>query len=260
MLVPVTTDPTSVESTSTPIQVGVKNRPDPRTVVLVVFTINALVMSPTSLAVVMCAVGVSLLALTVTRAFRWALTLLAVESFWLLLALIPGQLWHSTWTALVAVLGYWMFKLCAAGGIAAYAVAVVVPSELVAGLRQLRVPIGITVPLTVLFRFIPIVFVEYAAVREAMSLRGLRMGWQGIIHPLKYLEFILVPLLSACARLADEMTAAGMVRGLGSRIRPTTIKKLRFGWMDVAWIAVLALLLYLKPHLESITLVGGGIA
>ena len=38
------------------------------------------------------------------------------------------------------------------------------------------------------------------------------------------------------------MTAAAMVRGLGSKIQPSTLSKLGFGLVDAAWIAVLIVL------------------
>ncbi|WP_406712229.1 hypothetical protein [Trueperella pyogenes] len=69
---------------------------------------------------------------------------------------------------------------------------------------------------------------------------------------------MLVPLLTSCSRIADELTAAGMVRGLGSPISPTTLKRLRFGVPDLAFLIVVAAVLAATPLTNSISLVAGG--
>lgn len=214
-------------------------KPDPRTAMLLVFVINALVMGRNSMAVSLLAFGVVIVALGSTR--RWCVLagILGVEALWLTLFLVLPYFWANPLTAFLAVVGYWMFKLTTAGGIAAYAIIVVQPGQLVAALRRVHMPIAVTVPVIVLLRFIPLVFSEYHAVREAMALRGLSMGWRAAIHPLQFLEFILVPLLASCTRIADEMTAAGMVRGLGSKLRPSSLSKLGFSWIDALWLAIL---------------------
>ncbi|MGJ9492285.1 energy-coupling factor transporter transmembrane component T family protein [Actinotignum sp. GS-2025b] len=209
-------------------------RPDPRTVLLLVLVGNALVMTRGSFLLAVIVVLVAALALVSNGRVKLALGIIVVESFW-------------------------MFKLCAAAALAGYALTVLVPGELVAALRALRIPVAVTAPITVLLRFLPIVVSEYRAVREAMALRGLAMGWSAVFHPLRYLEFILVPLLSSCARIADDMTAAGTLRGLGSRTRPTSLHRLRFSWVDALWLAVIAALIVARYYLANISFTPGGV-
>ncbi|MDY3127560.1 MAG: energy-coupling factor transporter transmembrane component T [Corynebacterium sp.] len=235
-----------------------QRRPDPRTVLLSVFVINALVMGRTGLLTVVITSGVIFMALVVARAMKWALIFLLAQSFLLFLAIGLPFLWVNKVTAFLVILGYWTCKLCAAFGIAAYAFRVVFPDELVAALRRMHIPTAVTVPLVVLFRFIPTVFSEYQAVREAMALRGIQTGWKALLRPFAYLEFVLVRLLFSCSRIADEMTAAGMVRGLGSKIQPTTLKPLKFGFRDLLWLIVIALLTIVVWKTRNITLIPGG--
>lgn len=217
-------------------------RPDPRTVLLALAIINFLSVSRLGITVVMLSTGVTLVALALIRAWKAALGVLIMQSLWVFFILGLPRLWANGFTAFLATTSFWFLQLTGAGAIALYAIRRIQPGELVAGLRQLRFPRAIVTPLTVLLRFIPIVISEYRDISEAMSLRGLSMGWQAWAHPLRYLEFVMVPLLMSCSRLADEMTAAAMVRGLGSPRRPTTVRHLQVRPIDVAWWLVLAAL------------------
>ncbi|MDY5588710.1 MAG: energy-coupling factor transporter transmembrane component T [Arcanobacterium sp.] len=235
-----------------------QTRPDPRTVLLVMFVLNALVMSHSGMVIMLGVAAVTLGALLSARAYSWAGGFCAIQAMWLVFIFVLPKIWPCGFTAFLVVLSYWMFKLCAVGGLAGYALKVIVAGELVAGLRSLRIPVAVTVPVVVLLRFVPMVVREYRAVREAMALRGLQLGWRALLHPLRYLELVLVPLLASCARIADEMTAAGMVRGLGSKIRPSTLKQLRFNWLDLLWLLILAGLCVLTLFAGGLPIISGG--
>ncbi len=213
-----------------------KLRPDPRLVLLAMVVCNIAVMSQVDLRLVAICSVLTALALITARAWKTVITMLAIEGMWaFFLGLAPG-LWPNVVTGFLAMVGLWLIRFTVSAALAGYFIIAVVPGELVASLRRLHVPIAITVPLTVLLRFLPMVASEYRAVREAMTLRGLSQGWRAWLHPLRYLEFVLVPMLFASTRIADEMTAAGMVRGLGSRRQPSMMTQFRFGLVDACWL------------------------
>lgn len=54
--------------------------------------------------------------------------------------------------------GYWMVSSISVG-------------ELAAALQRMRVPLSVTVPLTVMFRFFPTAVSQRRAIRDAMSMR-----------------------------------------------------------------------------------------
>ena len=66
-------------------------------------------------------------------------------------------------------------------------------------------------------------------------MRGVDLGIRGVLrHPLVIAERFLVPLLSSIARVADDLAASSVVRGLGGPTRPTSLTRLR----ATAWDAV----------------------
>ncbi|MFV0451294.1 MAG: energy-coupling factor transporter transmembrane component T family protein [Propioniciclava sp.] len=137
-------------------------------------------------------------------------------------------------------LGFWLFRFGVALLAAAYVIITVTPSAFVSGMYRARVPRFLSVPLAVMLRFIPQARVEFVAVIEAMTLRGIPMTTSAWFRqPLRSIEYLVVPLLVSSSRLADDLTASGLVRGLGGTERPTPMVENRFSWRD--WVAVLAI-------------------
>lgn len=113
------------------------SRPDPRTVILVIFVLNALVMSRLPIVITFLVAGIALLALLLSHCYSWALGFLAVEGTWVACIYLFPRIWPSALTAFLMVLGYWMIRICTVGGLAGYAIKTIVPGELVAGLRKI---------------------------------------------------------------------------------------------------------------------------
>ena len=111
-------------------------------------------------------------------------------------------------------------------------------SELITAFRQLHAPRAFIIPLAVVFRFIPVAFQEFRGVLEALALRGFS-GSALWLHPVRTAEKLSVPVLSASARIADDLAAA-LIRGLGAPGTPTSVVRLRFSLVDALTIAVVA--------------------
>ncbi len=84
-------------------------------------------------------------------------------------------------------------------------------SELLNALEKLHLPKKMIIALTLMFRYFPIFLRERRIIKESMQMRGIAMSWR---TPVRNLEYILVPQLFRCSILAEELTAAGLTRGL----------------------------------------------
>lgn len=104
-------------------------------------------------------------------------------------------------------------------------------SEFMAAMERLHLTQKITIPLSVMFRFFPTVGEEYAAIGDAMRMRGIRLGGG---KPAKMLEYRMVPLMVSCVKIGDELSAAALTRGLGAPVRRTNICRIGFGAFDGA--------------------------
>lgn len=87
--------------------------------------------------------------------------------------------------------------------------------DLLGALTSARLPRDVVLSMAVTCRFVPTLCGEYACIRDAMAVRGVRTGLHGLLtRPLKQVEYILLPLMMRATRLADELSASAMTRGV----------------------------------------------
>ena len=122
--------------------------------------------------------------------------------------------------------------------------------DLMVALQRMRLPQSVTIPLAVMFRYIPTLRIEYRMIRNTMDIRGISdTFWKRIIHPISTVEYILIPLLMRCLKVTDELAASGTTRGLELEEKRYALNHVRFSWPEYAvtilGIAFLAALLFL---------------
>lgn len=206
--------------------------PDPRAILLAVMVINAVALSSGSTKALFASVVFTALCLLTVNA-RFCCVFLAI--FWVFYCSYLGLLavGRSTTAAFAAVVFLWFSRYTVSIGIGAVALLTLTPSALNAALRQLRLPIWIVLPLVVFVRIAPVIMAEAKAINEAMRLRGMKLGFARAV------EAFVIPLLSAVMRVGDELAAAALVRGLGSKYKPTTTFALRFSVVDALVVTAL---------------------
>lgn len=101
-----------------------------------------------------------------------------------------------------------------------FAVTTTTVSELVAAMERLHIPKQVTIPMAVMFRFFPTMMEEWAAIGDAMKMRGIHLrGGKAV----SILEYRLVPMLMCCVKIGEELSAASLTRGLGGPVKRTNI-------------------------------------
>ncbi len=213
---------------------------DPRTALLALLLINIIALSMRSQAALYAVAIMSLAALASTgrRKVFLAISLVIVGCF-AVFNLLP-LLSKSDLSMFFATLGYWFSRFGVSAAIGAYLLLTITAGEMISTLYRLKAPSFLSVPLTVMLRYLPSARQEMIAIREAMSLRGIPVNLTALLrHPMRTVEYLVVPLLVSSSRLADDLTASGLVRGLGGHTRPTPLRDSEFSWRDaVAIVAV----------------------
>ena len=230
----------------------VTSKLDPRTKLLALLVLNALVMraSPTSTLLAVQLLAVVALAWEVggRAAVRTGLGCLVCDALSLgspfLVAWLEGM---GSPRSVVLVIGtcsaiaFWFARFFAGFGLALYVYRTTRIGQMKAALRAVHLPRVFVDALAVAFRVIPTVGSEAVAIREAMEMRGVDLGIRGVLrHPLVIAERFLVPLLSSIARVADDLAASSVIRGLGGKARPTSLARLRATAWDVLALACVA--------------------
>ena len=111
----------------------------------------------------------------------------------------------------------------------AYVVGTTTVSEFTAGMLRMHWSEKIIIPLSVMFRFFPTVVDEAASISAAMRMRDIRLGGRNAGH---MLEYRLVPMITCCAKIGEELSAAALTRGLGGEVRRTNVCKIGFHVQD----------------------------
>lgn len=221
------------------------SRLDPRTKLLALLVLNAFVMraSPTSTLLAVQLLAVVALAWEVGGrvAVRTGLGCLVCDAFSLGSPLLVAWLEAvGSPRSVVLVIGtcaaiaFWFARFFAGFGIALYVYRTTRIGQMKAALRAIHLPRVFVDALVVAFRVLPTVGAEAVAIREALEMRGVDLGIRGVLrHPLVIAERFLVPLLSSIARVADDLAASSVIRGLGGKTRPTSLTRLRATAWDV---------------------------
>jgi energy-coupling factor transport system permease protein len=99
-------------------------------------------------------------------------------------------------------------------------------------LSGLRAPAGVILGMLVVFRFFPTMSAELRRLREAMRNRGLLRPSRIARHPLSTLEYILVPMLLHCLRIADELAVSALSRGIEAAVKRESYYSVKMGLRD----------------------------
>ncbi|MFT4086827.1 MAG: energy-coupling factor transporter transmembrane component T [Gordonia sp. (in: high G+C Gram-positive bacteria)] len=216
---------------------------DPRTKLLVVLISSVLLFAPGGTVWIPAVFLIGLAGALSTRAWGRAAGLTAASAVLAVIAFVLPVLAPSAGTAVAGVVASFALRFAVLGGVVAQLIATTDIGEFTAALRAARVPAVLLVPGTVMLRFIPVVAAETAAVADAMRLRGLAGPWALIRQPLRVTEQLVVPAVASSLRIADDLTASGLLRGLAGEARPTTCRPPRLGAVDAGWLGFFALAL-----------------
>ena len=119
-----------------------------------------------------------------------------------------------------------------------YTISTTKVSEFIASMERSNVPKDITIPFSVIFRYIPSVYEEIKSITDAMKMRGFGLTLKSLKNPLKMVEFYMVPILISAVKTSDELSAASLTRGLSSPKKRTHLADVKFMPLDYILISI----------------------
>lgn len=127
-----------------------------------------------------------------------------------LLAFIGGGV-----ASFIGVTVYIFFKFAPVVGIYYMMTKSISASELVNALEKIGLPRSITITFAVTLRFMPTIGQEMGTIRDSMKIRNIPLNlWNVLKAPLMMMEFVMVPLMMRFVKVAEELAAAAVVRGI----------------------------------------------
>jgi len=111
-------------------------------------------------------------------------------------------------------------------------------AQLLSALETLHIPRPLVIAVTITLKYIPTFKREFGYITESMRLREIDFS---VKKPFRSFKFFIVPQLFRCAALAEEVTSAGLVKGIDAPVRRSSYYEERIRVSDVMVFASFAL-------------------
>lgn len=110
--------------------------------------------------------------------------------------------------------------------------------QMMASLARARVSGAFLMILTVVYRYLPTLMSEVRTIWSLSRLRHTQPAWKRwAAHPIAQVENLLVPVLMRSGRIADELSAVAVCKGMDPAIRRTERIAPRIGATEIALLA-----------------------
>lgn len=117
-------------------------------------------------------------------------------------------------------------------------------SEITTSLERCGLPKGVILSVAVMLRYLPGMKDDFLVTVDAMKLKGLDASWRGVLlHPIRMLELILVPMLFRSLRVSEELSCAALVKGIENEGRKSSYFDVRIRGIDILVLAMTVLIL-----------------
>ena len=164
-----------------------------------------------------------------------------------LLAFIGGGM-----AAFIGVTVYIFFKFAPVVGIYYIMTKSISASELVNALEKIGLPRSITITLAVTLRFMPTIGQEMSTIKDSMKIRNIPLNiWNVLKAPLMMMEFVMVPLMMRFVKVAEELAAAAVVRGIERPGRRGSLFEIKLRPQDCIYLLVVILYAVFLYYFES---------
>lgn len=126
--------------------------------------------------------------------------------------------------------------------------------ELLYSLDRIRIPKSLSIPLMIVYRYVPTIFRELHYINENLKMRGLNFSLSNIRHLIRTLENYLVPLLFRSEKISEELSAASLCKGLSIDRNRTCCTDVRFTKEDYLYLLGMAIVIVVLLLLNYLTL------
>ena len=106
---------------------------------------------------------------------------------------------------------------------------------IISSMDKLKIPKNLSIPIAVMFRFFPSFKEEKKNIKMAMRVRGINFK-----NPIKYLEYVSVPLLIISSNIADDIAKAAETKAIENPIAKTRYISVKIQLIDFVYVFAIA--------------------
>ncbi len=118
-------------------------------------------------------------------------------------------------------------------------------SDIISSLEKIKLPVAITIPIAVMFRYFPAFKEEHKNIKLAMKMRKLNF-----LNPIKYFEYILIPILISAINIADDIAKSAETKCISDPCKKTRYFQVKYRLIDIIFF-FLVLSLYILGRIYA---------
>lgn len=233
------------------MKMNVKKELDPRTVLGIVFifiTLGLAINKPLSSHILLLICNIYLIT---SKAYRECVLYSVI---YIIIAGLMFYIYHipNTTLALTIVsISYFVQKFVIAMMMIEFLKRKTSMSYVISAMQTMKFPNAVAIPFIVILRYMPTLREDYGYLKDSLKIRGIRtFGIEFFIHPIRSLEFMIVPILFRSIRVAEELSTSVLLRGIENYKNRTNIYPLKFTKIDAGYalftVIAVSMLCYLQ--------------
>lgn len=233
------------------MKMNVKKELDPRTVLGIVFifiTLGLAINKPLSSHILLLICNIYLIA---SKAYRECVLYSVI---YIIIAGLMFYIYHipNTTLALTIVsISYFVQKFVIAVMMIEFLKRKTSMPYVISAMQTMKFPNAVAIPFIVILRYMPTLREDYGYLKDSLKIRGIRTsGIEFFIHPIRSLEFMIVPILFRSIRVAEELSTSVLLRGIENYKNRTNIYPLKFTKIDAGYalftVIAVSMLCYLQ--------------
>ena len=233
------------------MKMNVKKELDPRTVLGIVFifiTLGLAINKPLSSHILLLICNICLIT---SKAYRECVLYSVI---YIIIAGLMFYIYHipNTTLALTIVsISYFVQKFVIAVMMIEFLKRKTSMPYVISAMQTMKFPNAVAIPFIVILRYMPTLREDYGYLKDSLKIRGIRTsGIEFFIHPIRSLEFMIVPILFRSIRVAEELSTSVLLRGIENYKNRTNIYPLKFTKIDAGYalftVIAVSMLCYLQ--------------
>ncbi|HCW52292.1 MAG TPA: energy-coupling factor transporter transmembrane protein EcfT [Clostridium sp.] len=152
--------------------------------------------------------------------------------------IIGSQYLTGVFNVMIVTFAVFIRKLLPCGMIGGIIVSTTRVNEFMAAMNKIHMSRSITIPFAIMLRYFPMIKEDYNAIKDAMKMRDISPNIIGFIkNPIITIECIYVPIMMEAAKIADELSAAAITRGIENPNPRTCMQIIHYNIWDYIGIA-----------------------
>ena len=233
------------------MKMNVKKELDPRTVLGIVFifiTLGLAINKPLSSHILLLICNIYLIT---SKAYRecvlYSVIYIIIAGLMFYIHHIP----NTTLALTIVSISYFVQKFVIAMMMIEFLKRKTSMSYVISAMQTMKFPNAVAIPFIVILRYMPTLREDYGYLKDSLKIRGIRTsGIEFFIHPIRSLEFMIVPILFRSIRVAEELSTSVLLRGIENYKNRTNIYPLKFTKIDAGYalftVIAVSMLFYLQ--------------